>query len=281
MPIPQQFPSPGIAVEAMAVLHFCPKWDKENKILILREHQMEKDRIFAGKKEKPEPFKFNREVAHVFDDMLNRSVPLYGESIRRQAEMASDYYQDQSRIYDLGCSNGNLGLLILDQMKDRKFTLIGVDSSLSMIEKYTGRLKDKQGSSSVCLICGLLEDIRIKNASVVLINLTLQFIAPQKRDAVLAAVFNGLTPGGILLLTEKTAHRVKVLNDLEIHFYKKFKLENGYSELEISQKREALEKVLVPDTIETHRKRLERAGFKTMDVWLKWFNFASFIAVKP
>ena len=82
-------------------------------------------------------------------------------------------------------------------------------------------------------------------------------------------------------LTEKTVHREKVLNDLEIRFYKKFKLENGYSELEISRKREALEKVLVPDTIETHQKRLERTGFKTMDVWLKWFNFASFIAVKP
>jgi len=242
---------------------------------------MGKDRIFAGKKDKSEPFKFNREVAHVFDDMLNRSVPLYGESIKRQAQIASDYYQDQSRIYDLGCSNGNLGLLILDRMKDRKFTLIGVDSSLPMIEKYTKRLNDKTGSPAVCLICGLLEDVRIQNASVVLINLTLQFIAPQKRDAVLAAVFNGLNPGGILLLTEKTVHREKILNNLEIGFYKKFKLENGYSELEISRKREALEKVLLPDTIEAHQKRLERAGFKTMEIWLKWFNFASFIAVKP
>lgn len=245
------------------------------------EYQMEKDRIFAGKKGKPEPFRFNREVARVFDDMLNRSVPLYGESIRRQAEIASAYYQEKSRIYDLGCSNGNLGLLILDQMKGREFSLIGVDSSFPMIEKYNRQLVHKTESASVCLICGFLEDIRIKKASVVLINLTLQFIAPQKRDAVLAAVFNGLNSGGILLLTEKTVHREKVLNDLEIRFYKKFKLENGYSELEISRKREALEKVLVPDTIETHQKRLERAGFKTMDVWLKWFNFASFIAVKP
>ncbi len=242
---------------------------------------MGKDRIFAGKKDNSEPFKFNREVARVFDDMLNRSVPLYGESIKRQAQIASDYYQDQSRIYDLGCSNGNLGLLILDRMKDRKFSLIGVDSSLPMIEKYTKRLNDKTGPPAVCLICGLLEDVRIQNASVVLINLTLQFIAPQKRDAVLAAVFNGLNPGGILLLTEKTVHREEILNNLEIGFYKKFKLENGYSELEISRKREALEKVLLPDTIEAHQKRLERAGFKTMEIWLKWFNFASFIAVKP
>jgi tRNA (cmo5U34)-methyltransferase len=269
------------AWKTAAVLHFYPKWDKESKNLIVRERQMEKDRIFARKKEKPGPFKFNREVARVFDDMLNRSVPLYGESIRRQAEIASAYYQEKSRIYDLGCSNGNLGLLILDQMKGREFSLIGVDSSFPMIEKYSRRLAHKTGSDSVCLICGFLEDIRIKNASVVLINLTLQFIAPQKRDAVIASVFNGLNSGGIIVLTEKTIHRDPLLNDLEIRFYKKFKLENGYSELEISRKREALEKVLIPDTIETHQKRLERAGFKTMDVWLKWFNFASFIAVKP
>ncbi len=269
------------AWKTSAVLRFYPKWDKETKILIVRERQMEKDRIFAGKKGKPEPFQFNREVAQVFDDMLNRSVPLYGESIRRQAEIASAYYQEKSRIYDLGCSNGNLGFLILDQMKGREFSLIGVDSSFPMIEKYSRQLAHKTEASSVCLICGFLEDIRIKNASVVIINLTLQFIAPQKRDAVLSSVFNGLNSGGILLLTEKTVHREKVLNDLEIRFYKKFKLENGYSELEISRKREALEKVLVPDTIETHHKRLERTGFKTMDVWLKWFNFASFIAVKP
>ncbi len=242
---------------------------------------MGKDRIFAGKKEKSETFAFNREVADVFDDMLNRSVPLYGESIRRQAQIASDYYQNKSRIYDLGCSNGNLGLLIADQMKGRKFNLIGVDSSMPMIEKYAERLKGNRDKSPVHLVCGYLENILIKNASVVLINLTLQFIDPKKREGVLADVYNGLNPGGILLLTEKTVHKDDKFNDLEIRFYKKFKLENGYSELEISQKREALEKVLFPDTVETHAKRLKQAGFKSVDIWLKWFNFVSFIAVKP
>jgi len=205
---------------------------------------MGKDRLFAGKKEKKEPFRFNREVADVFDDMLNRSVPFYGESIRRQAEITSDYYQDKSRVYDLGCSNGNLGLLILDRMKDREFTLIGVDSAMPMIEKYAKRLRENHDSKPVRLVCGFLEDVKIQNASVVLINLTLQFI------------------------------------DLQTRFYKKFKLEHGYSELEISRKREALENVLCPDTVETHEKRLRQAGFESIDLWLKWFNFASFIAVK-
>jgi tRNA (cmo5U34)-methyltransferase len=225
---------------------------------------MEKDQVFAGKKLKVQPFEFNKEVARVFDDMLNRSVPFYKESIRRQSQLAAKFYQPGSRIYDLGCSHGNLGIMVLDQFKEKPFKMVAVDSSKPMIEKYSKRLGKYDNASRINLVCGFLEDMQIKNASVVLINLTLQF----------------LDKDSILLLTEKIVHASKELNDLQTQFYTAFKLENGYSELEISQKRDALEKVLVPDTIETHEKRILKAGFDQFDIWLKWFNFASMIAIK-
>lgn len=253
---------------------------EQKKIVDHGNWDMGKDRLFAGKKKKKEPFSFNREVAEVFDDMLYRSVPLYGESLHRQAQIVSTYYQEKTRIYDLGCSNGNLGISILDQMKGRTFSLIGVDSSRPMIEIYAKKLKDRQDSFSVRLVCGLLEDIKIDNASVVLINLTLQFIDPKNRDEVINKIFQGLKPGGLLILTEKTIHHESEINALQLQFYKQFKLENGYSELEISQKREALEKVLIPDTVHAHENRLKQAGFKIIEPWLKWFNFVSFLAVK-
>lgn len=241
---------------------------------------MEKDRVFAGRKDRIKPFEFNKEVADVFDDMLNRSVPLYAESIKRQAQLAARYYQEGSRIYDLGCSHGNLGMLILDQLKDRSFSMVAVDNSKPMIEKYFKRL-DKQGRpSQVNLVCGFLENIHIDNASVVLINLTLQFLDPVKRDDLIRKIYQGMNPGGILLLTEKTIHASRELDDLQTLFYKTLKLENGYSELEISQKRDALEKVLIPETIDTHQERILNAGFTSFDIWLKWFNFASMIAIK-
>lgn len=241
---------------------------------------MNKDKLFSHIKDPPEPFTFNRDVAEVFDDMLVRSVPFYRESIRRQAQLCTAHYRENTRVYDLGCSNGNLGLLILDRFRGESPFMIAVDSSRPMVEKYARRLKDHPGGKGAILICGLLENVRIRNASVVLMNLTLQFIAPSGRDALMHHIFQGLNPGGILILTEKVRHPEKRMNDLQIRFYEQFKLENGYSEMEISRKREALENVLVPDTLDAHEKRLKQAGFKTVDTWLKWFNFASLLAVK-
>jgi len=241
---------------------------------------MKKDRVFATKQSAVKPFEFNKEVANVFDDMLNRSVPLYSESIQRQAQLTARYYQDDSHIYDLGCSNGNLGVLILDQLKDRPFSMIGIDSSRPMIKKYSDRIEDRGGASSIHLVCGLLEDLPIRNASVVLINLTLQFLDPGKRDTLIKKIYQGMTSGGILLLTEKTISPVATVDTLQTEFYTRFKVENGYSELEISQKRDALEKVLIPDTVQIHRDRIIGAGFSSFDIWLKWFNFTSMIAIK-
>ena len=241
---------------------------------------MGKDTVFANKKEKIGPFEFNEQVAGVFDDMLNRSVPFYAESILRQSQLALDFYQAGSRMYDLGCSNGNLGIQILKQFKDKDFYMIGVDNSEPMIKKYTQRLADQSNSSRIKLICSLMEDIKIENASVVLINLTLQFLDIKKRNDLIKTIYMGMNSGGVLLLTEKTIHNLPQFEELEKKYYRSFKLENGYSDLEISQKREALEKVLVSDTVDTHKKRLDSAGFRMVDIWLKWFNFISFIAIK-
>ncbi len=247
---------------------------------------MVKDQVFARKKNSVKPFKFNKEVADVFDDMLNRSVPLYAQSIIRQAQFTTQFYQVNSRIYDLGCSHGNLGILILEQFNKKRcatsppFSMVGVDNSMPMITKYFKRLENCDTGGQIDLVCGFLEDIQIKNASVVLINLTLQFLDIKKRDNLIKKIYQGLNHKGILLLTEKIIHPSKFIDNIQTQFYKKFKIENGYSRLEISQKRDALEKVLVPDTIETHENRILKAGFKHFNVWLKWFNFASMIAIK-
>jgi tRNA (cmo5U34)-methyltransferase len=241
---------------------------------------MERDKVFAEKKDRIEPFAFNREVTAVFDDMLKRSVPLYQESIQRQAQMALAFFQEKTRIYDLGCSHGNLGVLIAEQFDTRPFAMVGVDSSCPMIEKYHARLNNIENSHQIDLVCGLLEDLQIENASVVLINLTLQFLEVSKRDTLIQKIFEGLLPGGVLLVTEKIIHPSAPIDALEQNFYRRFKRENGYSELEISQKRDALEKVLIPEAIAVHHQRFLDAGFSAVDVWLKWFNFASMIAIK-
>jgi tRNA (cmo5U34)-methyltransferase len=240
---------------------------------------MNKDRIFARQRKKVLPFEFDEKVAHVFNDMLVRSVPLYEESIKCQAMLADRFYKQGTNIYDLGCSNGNLGVMILNESKGKKLSMVAVDSSSPMIEKYRARLEKKQ-RKSVKLICDYIENIKISNASVVIINLTMQFFDMEKRAELVRNIYKGLVNGGVLLLTEKITQDNEVFKSLQEDFYKGFKLKNGYSELEISQKRDALEKVLIPETVSDHEKRIKNAGFKNFDIFLKWFNFASMIAYK-
>lgn len=241
---------------------------------------MSKDRIYADPREPVPPFEFNRQVVEVFDDMLVRSVPLYRESILRQAQLAARFHQAGTRIYDLGCSNGNLGLALCREMEKSDFELVAVDSSAAMLETFARRLAEIEQGERVQLVEEDIRGVGLKDASVVIINLTLQFLPLADRDELVRRIYRALVPGGVLLLTEKIIHELQPLNELQQEFYYRFKAENGYSQLEISQKREALENVLVPESIEAHHKRLQSCGFSSIDVWLKWFNFASLLAIK-
>lgn len=242
---------------------------------------MTKDSLFSRPRKTVPPFEFNASVAEVFDDMLNRSVPCYRELIQRQAQLTARFHRPGTRIYDLGCSTGNLGLAICSAMQDdSSFELVGVDNSEAMLKVYRERLPSVPGATQIRLACSDIRELTMNNASVVILNLTLQFIPPTDRETLLEKIYRALVPGGVLLLTEKTVHAHAGLSELQQDFYYRLKAENGYSEMEISQKREALENVLIPETVETHLKRLRRIGFNAVDIWLKWFNFTAFIALK-
>jgi tRNA (cmo5U34)-methyltransferase len=238
---------------------------------------MAQDNIF-NKEQPVQPFEFNRQVVDVFDDMITRSVPMYREIIGRQARLAARFYQTGSRIYDLGCSNGNLGMALCREMGERPFEMIAVDTSVPMLEDFAARLQSLEQGSQIRLQQEDICRIPLKNASVVIVNLTLQFLPLGERDELLRRIFRALLPGGVLLLTEKVVHDDPVFNALQQESYYAFKAENGYSQLEISQKRDALENVLIPETLERHCRRLTEAGFVAVDTWLKWFNFAALIA---
>jgi tRNA (cmo5U34)-methyltransferase len=241
---------------------------------------MTKDRIYREPRSQVSPFEFDEHVAGVFDDMIHRSVPHYQEIIDHQVQLIVRYYQPGTRIYDLGCSNGNLGFALCGRMRDAQFEMIAVDNSVPMLDAYRARLADMPGRDRIRLHQRDIRRIAIENASVVVLNFTLQFLTMSERNAVIRSVYDGLYPGAVLLFCEKITHQDPLLAELQQDLYFDFKRKNGYSELEISQKRDALEKVLVPETMEQHQQRLQQAGFSSIDVWFKWFNFAAMIAVK-
>ncbi len=225
-------------------------------------------------------FKFGKEVAVVFDDMLERSVPFYRETQRMIAEMAADFAVEGTNVYDLGCSTGTT-LLNLSAAVRQQVKFIGVDNSPEMLDRCRAKLKEHGFNRDHELQCvDLNSGIHIENASMVLMVLTLQFIRPLYRDKLVEQILHGLNSNGCLILVEKVIGEDSLFNRHFIKYYYEMKKRNGYSELEISQKREALENVLVPYKLLENREMLIRTGFRYCDVFFKWYNFCGIIAVK-
>ncbi len=241
---------------------------------------MAKDDLYRHPKSPLPPFEFDEQVVRVFDDMIRRSIPCYTEIINRQVQLIQHLYQPGTVIYDLGCSNGNLAVSLSREMISRPFQMVAVDNSAPMLRAFQERLSQIPAGPQITLQCEDICRTQISNASVVILNFTLQFIPPGQRNGLIMRIYEGLKPGGGLLFCEKITHANSAMADLQQTFYHAFKREQGYSDLEISQKREALEKVLFPEPLEKHCERLKRAGFEVMDVWQKWFNFAALIAIK-
>jgi tRNA (cmo5U34)-methyltransferase len=241
---------------------------------------MPKDEIFRKESRPIGDFNFNEEVATVFDDMLVRSVPYYQEIQRMIAEIACDFVVNGTTIYDLGCSTGTTLLNLNRHLGDRvRYT--GVDYSEDMLEKCRRKFSDNHFSGGYELVCADLNNgISIENASVVLMVLSLQFIRPLHREKLLESILRGTNDNGCLIVVEKVLGEDSVFNRLFIKYYYEMKKRNGYSELEISKKRESLENVLIPYRLLENRELLLKQGFRYCDVFFKWYNFCGMVAVK-
>jgi tRNA (cmo5U34)-methyltransferase len=245
----------------------------------MKEDEM-RDEVFRQAQAKIADFAFGREVARVFDDMLGRSVPFYGEMQRMIGEMAVDFATPGSQIYDMGCSTGTT-LLDLHMRLDPSVRFIGVDNSEDMLNKCRQKLTQAGFDRPYDLQClDLNAAVPISNASIVLMILTLQFVRPLYRDRLIGDIYNGLNENGCLFLVEKVLGEDSLFNRLFINYYYEFKRRNGYSDLEITQKREALENVLIPYKLLENREMLLRAGFRYVEVFFKWYNFCGIVAVK-
>ena len=239
----------------------------------------QKDNLFS-KTVSPEKFEFNESVARVFDDMLERSIPFYMECQEIAVQWAVRQVQNHTKIYDLGCSTGSfLERTAQGLPSGLDVQLIGLDNSAPMLEKTKARLDESPYSWDLAEF-DLNEDFALANASVVALNYTLQFIDPGQRGGLLTKIFQGLVPGGCLVLIEKVKAESPELDSSLIEFHHEFKRTRGYSNLEISRKREALENVLVPLKTSENVHLLEKAGFQSVEIFFKWNNFAGFIALK-
>jgi tRNA (cmo5U34)-methyltransferase len=241
---------------------------------------MSTDQVFKDEIQKIADFKFGTTVATVFDDMVNRSVPFYGEMQRMMAEQAADYAKPGTDIYDLGCATGAT-LIGMNTSIAEDIRFIGIDDSPEMLQQCQSKLEKAGFKRPIELrVADLNKTVEISNASVVVLCLTLQFVRPISREKLLKSVFDGLNSGGALILVEKILAEDSVFNRDFIKYYYNYKRRNQYSELEISQKREALENILIPYKLSENVSLLLDTGFAHCEVFFKWYNFVGLIAVK-
>ncbi|KAA3436340.1 carboxy-S-adenosyl-L-methionine synthase CmoA [Rufibacter hautae] len=239
-----------------------------------------RDEVFKEDIKEAADFAFSSKVAKVFDDMVSRSVPFYSEMQRMIAELAADHAQENTNVYDLGCSTGTT-MMGMDAMMAPDVRFVGVDDSVDMLAKCDAKLKELGVVRPYSLeLANLQENVEIGNASVVVLCLTLQFIRPIHRDKLVKKIYDGLVPGGVLILVEKILTEDSMYNRDFIKYYYKYKRRNHYSEMEISQKREALENVLIPYKLSENIMMLREAGFSQCEVFFKWYNFSGLIAIK-
>ncbi len=239
------------------------------------------DNLYSEQRDDIDGFSFNEQVVQVFPDMIKRSVPGYEKIIETIGIITKKCALEDSNLYDLGCS---LGAATLAMRRGLAHTtncnIIAVDNSQAMINSCQQYLAAYKSQTPVNLICADICNIEIKNASVVVLNFTLQFLTPKNRLALLTKIYNGLLPNGVLILSEKFIFEDCACHQFLTELHLDFKRNRGYSELEISQKRSSLENVLIADTVDEHYERLRQAGFKHNNLWYQCFNFGSILSIK-
>ena len=243
---------------------------------------MNKDKIYADSENGGRPFRFNAAVAEVFPDMLRRSIPGYAASIEAISSLAARYVSADSTCYDLGCSLGAATLAMRAGIRVPGCQIVAVDNAAAMVERCRDIVATDSGQhqTPVDVRQADIQDTDIENASMVVMNYTLQFLDVSARDAIVQRIFDGLLPGGLFLLSEKVVDEDTHMEDLLVDLHHEHKRRNDYSQLEISRKRAALENVLLPESVAVHRSRLATAGFAHSAVWLRYFNFVSIVAIK-
>lgn len=240
---------------------------------------MQKDEVFRKPKE-AEDFKFGNTVVQVFDDMVTRSVPFYLEMQRMMTELANDFAMPGTRVYDLGCSTGTT-LNNLDKVLPQDVEFIGIDNSPEMLTKCRNNFEANGFTRKYELLyADLNQGVKIENASVVVMCLTLQFIRPLHREKLVEEIYRQLNDNGCLILIEKVLGEDSLFNRQFIKYYYDFKRRNNYNDMEIAQKREALENVLIPYKLMENHELLTRCGFRHVETFFKWYNFCGMIAVK-
>ncbi len=237
------------------------------------------DKLFLDEGQAPQEFRFDEAVARVFPDMLRRSIPGYSTLLQLIGVLSRQIVKSDTHVYDLGCSLGAVTLSVRHALGARNVQLVALDNSPAMVQRCQELINADSGTCPVEVVLGDITSLSLNKSSLVVSNFTLQFAAPETRLGILENISDSLVPGGALVLSEKTAALDPELNEFFAETHDTFRESNGYSRLELSRKREALEQILIPDSTEQHVERMRAAGLEPVE-WFRCLHFVSWVARK-
>lgn len=241
---------------------------------------MSQDRIYTNRNAGTGSFEFNEAVADVFPDMLQRSIPGYAASIQAIRDLAEQYVQPDSQCYDLGCSLGAATLAMRSGIRVSGCKITAIDNAPAMVSRCQEIVAADPHETPVEILVADIRHTEIGNASMVVMNYTLQFLPIGDRQELIARIAKGMRHGGVFVLSEKILDEDPGIEALLVDLHHNFKRQHAYSELEIARKRAAIENVLVPESVATHKERIRSAGFRHVGIWMRYFNFVSFVAIR-
>lgn len=244
------------------------------------QQQEKSDHLYLLNENMPSNFQFDSRVAQVFQNMIQRSVPGYGLTLEMIGMIAARYAQQGSQLYDLGCSLGASTIAMRHAIEGRDCNIVAVDMAQAMLDRCQQVITGDDANTPVTLVVGDVCTQEIVDASMVVLNFTLQFIPVAQRLSLLQQIHQGMRPDGVLVLSEKISFDEDWQNQVQQSLHEAFKQSQGYSSMEISRKRQALENVLLPETVENHRQRLLDAGFSRVCIWFQCVNFVSLLAFR-
>jgi len=242
--------------------------------------EQQQDQLYSQPREAISKFVFDESVVKVFEDMIGRSVPGYSTLLSMFPVLARYFVTENSHCYDLGCSLGASTLAMQQGIDKHGVKIIAVDNSRAMVDRCKTLTQSHNSLARVDVRQADICDLAMNNASLVVMNFTLQFISAERRQQLTDKIYAAMNRGAAFVLSEKIKSPDEQQQERLISLHHAFKKANGYSDLEISQKRSALENVLLPETIEQHISRLQKSGFSEVLVWFQCFNFVSILAIK-
>lgn len=225
-------------------------------------------------------WEFNKEVACCFDNMLKRSIPDYDNMRQLVFNVGRNYVKVGHWIIDIGCSNGNaIEPFVRRYGDDLSYFLC--DVSEPMLNECKEKYGYIEGHNEF-----RVENYDIKNgmpdikACLILSILTLQFTPIEYRQKIIQSIYNQLNNGGAFILVEKVLGNTYQLDSMMVDEYYKIKADNAYTQEQIQNKRKSLEGILVPITANWNEDLLSKAGFRQIDCFWRFLNFAGWIAIK-